>query len=105
MKIGGKIRILTIPADLPEGEIQTKSLFEMCVGRIFSVVGFQGSLLELHVGEVKGEPPFMESIWIEPDHVEIVATADKLTFTLRFLLPLIRAILTSCNCVAVALPS
>jgi hypothetical protein len=72
MKIGDKVRIVTIPPDLPEGEIHTRSLFEMCIGKIFPIVGFQGHLLELEVGEVRGELPTMESIWIEPEHVEIV---------------------------------
>jgi len=75
MKIGDRVRILTIPPDLPEGEIQTKSLFEMCLGKIFPIVGFQGHLLELEVGEVKGVAPVMESIWIEPEHVELITTA------------------------------
>jgi len=76
MKIGDEVRIVTIPLDLPEGEIHTKSLFEMCVGKIFPIVGFQGHLLELEVGEVTGKEPFMESIWIEPEHVELVTTTD-----------------------------
>jgi hypothetical protein len=49
MKIGDKVRIVTIPPDLPEGEIHTRSLFEMCIGKIFPIVGFQGHLLELEV--------------------------------------------------------
>jgi hypothetical protein len=76
MKVGDKVRIVTIPPDLPQGEIGTRSLFEMCIGRIFPIVGFQGHLLELEVGEIKGELPAMESIWIEPEHVELVTTAD-----------------------------
>jgi hypothetical protein len=76
MKIGDKVRILTIPADLPEGEIRTNSLFEMCKGRVFPIVGFQGNLIELEVGKVLGREPFMESIWIEPEHVELVTDTD-----------------------------
>jgi len=76
MKVGDKVRILTIPSNLQEGEIGTRSLFDECVGRIFPIVGFQEHLLELHVGEVKGEAPYMQSIWIEPEHVEIVTTTE-----------------------------
>ncbi|MFZ0805986.1 MAG: hypothetical protein WAN03_07375 [Candidatus Sulfotelmatobacter sp.] len=76
MKIGDKVRILTIPADLPAGEIRTKSLFEKCVGRIFTIVGFQEHLLELHVGKLRGDAPYMQSIWIEPEHVELITVAD-----------------------------
>jgi hypothetical protein len=76
MKIGDKVRILTIPSDLPEGEIHMKSLFEKSVGRILTIVGFQEHLLELHVGEIRDEAPHMQCIWIEPEHVELVAVAD-----------------------------
>jgi len=76
MKVGDKLRILTIPPDLPEREIHTKSLFEKCVGRIFPIVGFQEHLLELHVGEVTDDAPYMQSIWIEPEYVEIVTITE-----------------------------
>jgi hypothetical protein len=76
MKIGDKVRILTIPPGLLEGEMRTKSLFEECVGRTFPIVGFEDHLLELEVGEVRGEAPYVHSIWIEPDHVELVTTPD-----------------------------
>jgi hypothetical protein len=76
MKIGDKVRVIRIPPGLPEGEIGTKSLFESCVGRTFPIVGFQGNLLELEVGEILGKESYMDSIWIEPEHVKIVTTAD-----------------------------
>jgi len=76
MKLGDKVRIVTIPSHLPDGEIHTRFLFEMCVGKIFPVVGFQGHLLELEVGEVLGKPPYMDSIWIEPEHVEVISISD-----------------------------
>jgi hypothetical protein len=72
MKIGDKVRVLTVPPHLPEGELNTKSLFRLCVGHTFPVVGLQGNLLELEVGEVSGKEACMDSIWIEPEHVEIV---------------------------------
>jgi hypothetical protein len=76
MKIGDRVRVLTVPPDLQEGKLNTRSLFKLCVGRTFSIVGFQGNLLELEVGEVLSKEPCMDSIWIEPEHVEIVATPD-----------------------------
>ncbi len=72
MKIGDKVRIITIPTDLPEGEIRTKPLFEMCVGKVFPIVGFRGHLLDLEIGEADGSASYMESIWIEPEHVRII---------------------------------
>ena len=76
MKIGDRARVLTLPPDLQEGNLETESLFKLCIGRTFSIVGFQGSLLELEVGAILGKEPCMDSIWIEPEHVEIVATSD-----------------------------
>jgi hypothetical protein len=76
MKIGDRVRVLTTPPDLPEGELNTRSLFKLCVGHTFPIIGFQGNLLELEVGGVFGKDPCMDSIWIEPKHVEIVATPD-----------------------------
>jgi hypothetical protein len=76
MKIGDRVRVLTVPPDLQEGELNTQSLFKLCVCRTFSIVGFQGNLLELEVGEVLSKEPCMDSIWIEPEHVEIVTTPD-----------------------------
>jgi hypothetical protein len=72
MKIGDKVRIVTIPPDLPEEDFHTKSLFEMCIGKVFPIAGFQGHLLELEVGAVRGLMASMDSIWIEPEHVEPV---------------------------------
>jgi hypothetical protein len=76
MKVGDKVRVLTVPSKLPEGELDTKSLFKLCVGHTFAIVGLQGSLLELEVGEVLGKDSCMDSIWIEPEHVEIIVTRD-----------------------------
>ncbi len=70
MQIGDKVEVVTTPADLPDGDLQTRHLFEKCVGRVFPIVGFQGDLLELEVGEVVGEHRYMHSIWIEPEHVK-----------------------------------
>jgi len=76
MRIGDRVRILTVPPGLPEGEINTRSLFERCVGRVFPITGFQGGLLELEVGHVLGREPCMDSIWIEPEHVELVTSGE-----------------------------
>ena len=74
MKIGDKVRVLTVPPSLPDGELNTRSVFELCVGHTFPIIGFRGDLLELEVGTVLGKEPYMDSIWIEPEHVEIVLT-------------------------------
>jgi hypothetical protein len=79
MKVGDKIRIVKLPKGLVDGEkLQTKSLFELCLGRVFPIRGIVpvvetgGQLLELHVGKLLGEPTFAHSIWIESELVEPV---------------------------------
>jgi hypothetical protein len=53
-------------------------LFDLCLGKVFSIVGIvpvpeiDSELLELHVGPVVGQPAYMHSIWIEPELVEVV---------------------------------
>ena len=58
---------------LPQDDrLKTRTLFELCVGRVFPIVGFNGTLMELEVGEVLGKSAAMDSIWIEPEFVEAV---------------------------------
>lgn len=71
MKIGDQVRVVKIPNTLPDDELGTKSLFERCLNRTFSIVGLQDHLLELEVGAVAGEPGYMHSIWIEREFVEV----------------------------------
>ena len=71
MKIDDRVRIVGVTSGLTDdNELNTRSLFEPCVGREFPVMEIEQGLLELHVGEVNGKPAFMESIWIEPEFVE-----------------------------------
>lgn len=72
MKVSDKVRIIEVPPGLPEGDLKTRSLFEACVGQVFPVLALKGELIELEVGEVRGEAPCMHSIWIEPEFVEMV---------------------------------
>jgi len=76
VKIGDKVRVITVPPDLPEGDLASESLFKLCVGHTFPVVGLRWNLLELEVGEIQGKEPYMDSIWIEPENVEIVLSPD-----------------------------
>jgi hypothetical protein len=68
INIGDRIKVVEIPEGLDD---ETKSLFELCVGRILPVVGIvpapeiASERLELEVGEVLGQPAYMHSIWIE----------------------------------------
>jgi hypothetical protein len=74
MKVGDKIRVIKLPNRLCDlDHMKTKTLFELCLGRAFPIIGFnEYGMLELHVGEVLGERAFRHSIWIEPEFVEVV---------------------------------
>ncbi len=82
MKIGDRIRVLKIPPDVRDVKgMNTKTIFRLCVGKIFPIKGFmrvpeiKKRLLELEVGRVVGKPPCFDTIWIEPEYVEIVTPA------------------------------
>jgi hypothetical protein len=74
MKKGDNVRVVTLPASLPEG-MGTKALFQDCLNRVFPVVDIvvttEGRLFELQVGEIRGEPAYMQSIWIEEECVAL----------------------------------
>jgi hypothetical protein len=74
MKKGDNVRIVRLPASLPDG-MGTKALFQDCLNRVFPVVNIvvttKGRLFELQVGEVRGEPAYMQSIWIEEECVAL----------------------------------
>jgi hypothetical protein len=73
MKKGDLVRIVGVPPGLrDEGDLPSKRIFDLCLGRIFPIARFQGHLLELEVGHVVGELAYMHSIWIESEFVEFV---------------------------------
>ena len=55
MIIGNLLRVVKIPDDLPDDDMHTKKLFELCGGRTFPIVNREAALLEIEVGEVLGE--------------------------------------------------
>ena len=82
MKVGDKVRVIGIPEGLADNDMQTKLVFELCLGRIFpienlkQVEGLPYKLAELFVGEVVGEADYMHSIWVEPEFLEVVDTKN-----------------------------
>jgi hypothetical protein len=82
MKVGDKVRVIGIPEGLPDNDIQTKQIFELCLGRIFPIEDLKQvedlpcELVELLVGEVVGEADYMHSIWVESEFLEVVNTAN-----------------------------
>jgi hypothetical protein len=59
LKIGDKVRVIQVPRVLPKDDrLATQALFELCVGRVFPVVGFNDAgWLELEVGEALDRTP------------------------------------------------
>ncbi len=75
MKVGDCVRVVGVPQGLPDDDMGTERIFSLCLGRVFPVVGFQNGLVELNVGEVVGEKSFQQTIWIEPEFVEVTDTS------------------------------
>jgi hypothetical protein len=81
VKIGDKVRLIGIPPDAHDGEeLQTRTLFEKCLGEIFSVAGLETveglpyQLVQLDVGHVLGKAPYLETIWVEPEYLQLEAS-------------------------------
>jgi hypothetical protein len=75
LKHGDLVRIMRVPEPVQDTDgFKTRSTLESCVGRVFPIMGFNDvDMIKIDVGEVNGKPAYMESIWIEPDCVELVA--------------------------------
>jgi hypothetical protein len=79
MKTGDRVRLIRVPdAVRDDPNFPARTVFMLCIGRVFPVVGFQqvdglpADLIELEVGEVVGKAAYEETIWVEPDCVEAV---------------------------------
>jgi hypothetical protein len=74
MNIGDQVRLIGIPASLPVGDadLSTKTVFEKCLGNVFTVVGFNAiGLAELPIEVVTGGGG--ETIWVEAEFLEVVS--------------------------------
>ena len=76
MKVGDPIRVLRVPASVQDTDsFKTRSILERCIGRIFPIMSFnEHGMIQIDIGELVGKPPYMESVWIEPECVEPVDT-------------------------------
>ena len=79
MKIGDLVRIIRIPPNLPaDDEFKTPEIFRRCLGRVFAVNdirqvdGLGYPLIGLNIGEVLEKASYMETIYVEPDCLELV---------------------------------
>jgi hypothetical protein len=81
MKVGDKVRLVRVPLGVKDdGEFETRAMLTKCLGRIFTVKGFQsdngrlpkrlrpGCWVELDMGEaIRGS---FDTIWVEPNCLE-----------------------------------
>jgi hypothetical protein len=84
VKVGDTVRLIGIPPGLSDDdELQTRSLFEKCLGRSFRVVeletvaGLSYKLVKLNVGHVLGKNDYLDTIWVEPEYLAIETSSDE----------------------------
>lgn len=78
MRIGDRVRLIGIPPDAHNSdELQTRTLFEKCVGKIFTVAGLETveglpyQLVQLDVGNMVGQAPDLQKVWVEPEYLKV----------------------------------
>jgi hypothetical protein len=75
------VRLIGIPPDAHDDEeLRTRTLFEKCLGRTFTVAGLQTveglphRLVQLEVGHILGQDPYLQTIWVEPEYLTLEAS-------------------------------
>jgi hypothetical protein len=78
VKIGDLVKLTGIPSDAhDDNELRTRTLFEKCLGKTFAVSGLETveglpyPLVQLDVGHVLGKDPYLETIWVEPEYLQV----------------------------------
>jgi hypothetical protein len=78
VQIGDKVRLVGIPPDLHDDEVlKTRALFEKCLGETFTVAGLETveglayQLVQLDVGHIRGKDSYLETIWVEPEYLQL----------------------------------
>jgi hypothetical protein len=78
VKAGDTVTLIAIPADVnDDGVLQTRTLFEKCLGKTFPIValetvdGLPYPLVRLDVGHILGEPTYNQTIWVEPAYLQL----------------------------------
>ena len=76
MKPGDTAELIGIPPNV-RAELQTRTLFETCLGQSFviaAVESFDGvpfPLARIDVGSVIGKEPWEHTIWVEREYLEL----------------------------------
>jgi hypothetical protein len=78
MKPGDTAKLIGIPPNVRDDEeLQTRTLFEKCLGQSFviaAVESFEGvrfPLARIDVGHVIGKDPWEHTIWVEREYLEL----------------------------------
>ena len=81
MQVGDRVRLIGIPPDAHDDEeLQTRTLFEKCLGETFTIAGLETverlpyQLVQLHVGHIVGQDSYLETIWVEPEYLQLEAS-------------------------------
>jgi hypothetical protein len=77
MKAGDRVKLIGIPPDAKDAEhLQTRGLFEKCLGKWFVVTevetvdGLAQLVATIEVGQVLGAPPSQHKIWVEERYLQ-----------------------------------
>jgi hypothetical protein len=78
MKVGDRVKLIGIPPNLRDDkDLQTRTLFEKCLGKSFpiaelvTVEGLPHQVVGLDVGHIVGKAEYMETIWVEPEYLQL----------------------------------
>lgn len=73
-RVGALVRLVGTPPDLVDADdLQTATLFRLCLGKTFPIMEMSPGLAALDVGEIVGEPSYMHTIYVEPEFLELAA--------------------------------
>jgi hypothetical protein len=78
VKAGDIVRLIAIPPGVKDDEVmQTRTLFERCLGKSFTIAGFEiveglpYKLVKLDVGHILGKAEYLETILVEPEYLQL----------------------------------
>ena len=78
LKVGDRVKVIGVPPDAHNDlGLETRTLLEKCVGKTFTIVGLEAveglpyHLAQLEVGQILGRAPYLESIWLEPEYLQL----------------------------------
>jgi hypothetical protein len=78
VKVGDMVRLTGIPPNLrDDDDFKTRTLFEKCLGHTFPIIsletveGLPFQLVKLNVGHIVGEPDYMQTVWVEPEYLQV----------------------------------